>query len=249
MCILGERYVKFCLLFFFRRYVLPWIDVSVSYKEGQAANVQRGRHKCRGRNSTLPILGQQEKKTHANYSPSLHLSPRVSSALKRPAAFHSTTSDQTLWMAVDDDGVAPSKITSFRCLQRHQHTRATPVQKSRTSAALPRQDCNQSESEIPWEGIRSSLSHQRRQAAHTSLASTQPSKRWVMDSWVWSQKGNAKWHGSRRLSSMSTVQHLLRNSSQRKNRHLAGARDFQTCRAPAMATLPWNKPREQDFVE
>jgi hypothetical protein len=127
----------------------PWIDVSVSKKKGQAANVQHGRHRCRGRNSTLPILGQQEKKTHANYSPSLHLSPRESSALKRPAAFHNTASDRMLRMTVDDNGVVPLNTTSFRCLQRHQHTRATPVQKSRMSAALPRQDCNQSESKTP----------------------------------------------------------------------------------------------------
>jgi hypothetical protein len=30
-----------------------------------------------------------------------------------------------LRMTVDDDGVVPSNTTSFRCLQRHQHTRAT----------------------------------------------------------------------------------------------------------------------------
>jgi hypothetical protein len=71
----------------------------------------------------------RKEKTHANYSPNLHLSLRASSALKRPAAFHSTTSDRMLQTTVDNDGVVPSKTISFRCLQRHQHTRATPVQK------------------------------------------------------------------------------------------------------------------------
>jgi hypothetical protein len=118
--------------------------------------------------------------THSNYSPNLHLSPRVSSPPKE--ACSSSASERMLWMTADGDGVAPSKTMSFRCIQRHQHTRATPVQKSRTSTALPRQDCNQSVSKTPCGGSRSSLSHQRRQEAHTALANTQPSNRWVMNS-------------------------------------------------------------------
>jgi hypothetical protein len=104
----------------------------------------------------------RNKGKHTDYSPSLHLSPRARSALKRPATFHNAGFDRMLWTTMEDDGVAPSKTISFQCLQRHQHTKATLAQKSRTSTALPRQDYNQSASEIPCEGSRSSLSHQRR---------------------------------------------------------------------------------------
>jgi hypothetical protein len=44
------------------------MDRRISFKKkGQEAEVQCGRHRCRKRNSTLPILGQQnqKKKTHA----------------------------------------------------------------------------------------------------------------------------------------------------------------------------------------
>jgi hypothetical protein len=37
-----------------------WIDVSVSQKKGQEAKVQLDRHRRRGRNSMLPIPGQQK---------------------------------------------------------------------------------------------------------------------------------------------------------------------------------------------
>jgi hypothetical protein len=148
--LVNSRYFRFlCVswcVHFFQGYAL---DRRIGFKEEGPSGQCTTRSTHRDRNSTLLILGQQEKKTHANYSPSLHLPPRESSTLKRPAAFHSTASDRMLRMTVDDDGVAPSNTTSFRCLQRHQHTRATLVHKSRMSAALPRQDCNQSESKTP----------------------------------------------------------------------------------------------------
>jgi hypothetical protein len=45
----------------------------------QVTSVQRGQHRCRGRNSTLPSLGQQQN-AH-NYSQTLHLSTEAISAL------------------------------------------------------------------------------------------------------------------------------------------------------------------------
>jgi hypothetical protein len=161
---------------------MSWIDVSVSQKKVQDAEVQRGRHKHRGRNSTLPNLGQQQD-TH-NYSLTLHLSTEANLALKSPVALHTSALARILRITDPEEGVAPSKIISLRCLHKHQHTSAMPIQKSRRSSFLPCHERSQSTNASTCVGRWSSLSHQRRQAAHTDLASTQPRSRCVMDSWV-----------------------------------------------------------------
>jgi hypothetical protein len=56
------------------------------------------------------------KNTHINYSLSLHLSTRASSALKRLAAFHNSASLRMLRMTVCGETVTPSNNTSFWCL-------------------------------------------------------------------------------------------------------------------------------------
>jgi hypothetical protein len=80
-----------------------------------------------------------------------------------------------------------------------------PVQKSRRPSFLPCQARSQSTNSAICVGRRSSLSHHRRQVAHTDLASTQPRRRCVMVSWPWSQNGQARRYGNPRRSSLSTV--------------------------------------------
>jgi hypothetical protein len=93
-------------------------------------------------------------------------------------------SARIFWITDPEEGLAPSNTMSLRCFHKHQHTSAMPVQKSRRSSFLPCQDRNQSTNVAICVGSRSTLPHQRRQAAHTDLASTQPNNRCAMDSWV-----------------------------------------------------------------
>jgi hypothetical protein len=123
-------------------------------------------------------------KNTRNYSPTLHLSTEASLALKRPAAVHSSASARTLRITDPEDGDAPSKTMSLRCLHKHQHTSAMPVQKSRRSSFPSCQDRNQSGNAVSCVERRSTLSHQRKQVSHTALASTQPSNKCSMDSWA-----------------------------------------------------------------
>jgi hypothetical protein len=128
----------------------------------------------------LPNLGQQQD-TH-NYSPILHLSTDASLALKSPATLYTSASARILRITDPEEGVAPSKTISLRCLHKHQHTNTIPVQKSRGSSFLPCHEHSQSANAGSCVGRWSSLSHQHRQAAHTDLAGPQPRSRCVMDS-------------------------------------------------------------------
>jgi hypothetical protein len=80
-----------------------------------------------------------------------------------------------------------------------------PIQKSRRSSFPPCQDRNQSANAVICVGRRSTLSHQRKQGSRTALASTQPSSKCSMNSWAWSQNGQARGLGKPRHSSRSAV--------------------------------------------
>ena len=59
-----------------------------------------------------------------------------------------------------------------------------------------------------------------------------------MSSPTWSHSGQAVGLGSPLRPKRSAVQHLFFSASQRKNLHLFGARELQTCCAPANPILP-----------
>jgi hypothetical protein len=91
---------------------------------------------------------------------------------------------RTLRIIDPEDGDAPSKTMSLRCLHKHQHTSAMPVQKSCRSSFPPCQDRNQSTNVVSCVGRQSTLSHQRKQVSHTALANTQSSSKCAIDSWA-----------------------------------------------------------------
>jgi hypothetical protein len=62
----------------------------------------------------LPNLGQQQN-TH-NYPPTLHLSTEARLALKSLATLQTSATARILRITDPEEGVAPSKTMSLRCL-------------------------------------------------------------------------------------------------------------------------------------
>jgi hypothetical protein len=166
------------------------------------------------RNSPLPLGGSTH--TLPDYSWHLHLSTSARDPLKIPATLHSSASLAIDESTADLEGSTLSNTISLRCRQRHQQTRATPVQRSRSTPGPPCLSCSQPTKLVSTCSIHSSFPHQRRQVAQTSRDNTQPMRKWSNVSSLSSQKGHAARCGRRRLLSLSAVQHLFLLASQKK---------------------------------
>jgi hypothetical protein len=107
-------------------------------------------------NPTLPL---DSTHTLRDYSRHLHLSTTTRASLNNPAVLQSSASSVIRASTVSLEGEEPSKTTSFLWRQRHQHTSAIPVHKSRSFLGPPRLFCNQGIKLVSACGIHPSFPH------------------------------------------------------------------------------------------